>query len=134
MADTWNQVAESDETDNASDVLTVTLMVQNPVPTPTPTPTPTTTPVSPGGISGITYVEGVPQSGVDVYLYDVSGRLIASVRSGASGVYSLSNLAPGDYSLVAQMRLGDVLYRGVNIATVYPGTTTQGVDIMLYPF
>ncbi len=134
VADTWNQVAESDETDNASDVLTVTLMVQNPIPTPTPTPTPTTTPIAPGGISGITYVEGVPQSGVDVYLYDVNGRLIASVRSGASGVYSFSNLAPGDYSLVAQMRLGDVLYRGVNIATVSPGTITQGVDIMLQPF
>ncbi len=134
IADTWNQIAESDETDNASDVLTVTVMVQNPVPTPTPTPTPTTTPIAPGGISGITYVEGVPQSGVDVYLYDGNGRLIASARSGTGGVYSFSNLAPGDYSLVAQMRLGDVLYRGANVATVYPGMTTQGVDITLYPF
>ncbi len=134
IADTWNQIAESEETDNASDVLTVTVMVQNPEPTPTPTPTPTTTPIAPGGISGTTYVEGVPQSGVDVYLYDSNGRLIASVRSGTRGVYSFSNLAPGDYSLVAQMRVGDVLYRGANVATVYPGTTTQGVDITLYPF
>ncbi len=131
VADTWNQIAESDETDNASNLLTVTLQLQNPPPTPTPTPTPTTTPIAPGGISGITYVRGVPQSGVDVYLYDVNGRLIASVRSGSSGIYQFSNLTPGDYSLVAQMRLGNALYRGTNVATVYEGTTTQDVDILL---
>ncbi len=131
VADTWNQIAESDETDNASDLLTVTLQLQNPVPTPTPTPTPTTTPIAPGGISGITYVRGVPQSGVDVYLYDVYGRLAASVRSGSGGIYQFSNLAPGDYSLVAQMRLGNTLYRGTNVATVYEGVITQNVDILL---
>ncbi len=134
VVDTWNQIAESDETDNASDVLTVTVLVQNPVPTPTPTPTPTTTPIAPGGISGITYVEGVPQSGVDVYLYNSEGRLIASVRSGSGGAYSFPNLSPGDYALVAQMRLGDVLYRGTTIASVYPGTVTTGVSIYLRPF
>jgi len=134
VVDTWNQVAESDETDNASNVLTITLMVPNPVPTPTPTPTPTTTPIAPGSISGVTYVEGVPQSGVDVYLYDANSRLVGSVRSGSGGVYSFTSLAPGDYSLVAQMRLGDVLYRGTNVVTVNPGVSTQGVDIILYPF
>lgn len=131
VADTWNQIAESDETDNASDLLTVTLLLQNPTPTPTSTPTPTTTPIAPGGISGITYVEGVPQSGVDVYLYDTDGRLVASTRSGSGGMYQFLNLPPDDYSLVAQIRLGNTLYRGTNVATIYPGTITQDVDIIL---
>ncbi|MGQ9710623.1 MAG: CARDB domain-containing protein, partial [Anaerolineae bacterium] len=131
VADTWHQIAEGDETDNASAVLTVTVLVQNPVPTPTPTPTPTTTPIAPGGISGTTYVRGVGLSGVDVYLYDPQGRLVASTRSGSGGAYSFSNLSPGDYALVAQVRLGDTLYRGTNVATVYPGTITTGVDIIL---
>lgn len=134
VADTWKQVAESDETDN-SNVLTITLWVENPAPTPTPTPTPTTTPIPPGGISGITYVEGVGISGVDVYLYDTNGRLVTSVRSGSGGVYQFTNIAPGYYSLVAQMRLGDTLYRGTAAdVLVEPGTITTGVNIVLYPY
>jgi hypothetical protein len=130
MADTWEQIAESDETDNVSQPLTVTIGTDNP--TPTPSPTPEGTPESPSRIEGTTNVEGVPQSGVDVYVYDLDARLVASTRSGTNGFYWVDNLTPGDYVVVGQMRMGDRLFRGqVGPVTCLPGQTEVGVNILL---
>jgi Flp pilus assembly protein TadG len=129
MGDTWEQIVETEEDDNVSDPLVVTISQANP--SPTPTPTPSGTPAAPGRIEGTTYVDGVPQSGVDVYLYDLENRLVASTRSATNGFYWLDNLAPGDYVIIGQMRLGDRLYRGQATITVLEGTTIQGANLML---
>jgi len=128
LADTWNQIEEGYETDNESDRLDLDVTVESPEPTVTPTPVEV---LNPGGVSGTTYVDEDGVQGADVYVYDGGGRLVASTRSGVGGVYEITNLAPGTYLVVGQLRMGESIYRGQNVATVLEGTTTVGVDINL---
>jgi hypothetical protein len=128
LADTWNQIEEGYETDNESDRLYLDVTVESPEPTSTPTPVEAP---NPGGVSGTTYVDEDGVQGADVYVYDAGGRLVASTRSGVGGVYEITNLAPGTYVVVGQLRMGESIYRGQNVATVLEGTTTVGVDINL---
>ncbi|MBN1179864.1 MAG: pilus assembly protein [Anaerolineae bacterium] len=129
MADTWNQIIEFEEEDNVSELVTLTLTQDNP--TPTPVPTVTGTPPAPGGFSGTVYVDGFPQLGADVYIYDLTGRLVASTRSGMNGAYLVDDLMPGEYVIVGQMRMGNQLYRSQATSTVPDGTVVTGVDLML---
>jgi Flp pilus assembly protein TadG len=133
VVDTWDQIAESEEADNVSAPLTVTLSVDNPEPTPVPTSA--ATPESPGSINGnvrISMDSGtIGQEGADVYVYDSYGRLVASARSGVNGYYTVGNLEPGDYVVVGQIRLSGILYRGQNVVTVPPDTTVNAVDVYL---
>jgi hypothetical protein len=136
LADTWSQISEADEDNNPSDPLSITLDVAGPVPTPTPTPS--VTPGALGTIQGVTYLEGVPQSLVDVYVYDSYGRLIWSGKSQTipgsppiSGYYE-ADLPPGDYTVTAQMRMADVLYHGQNVVTdLKSGEIQNTIDINL---
>ena len=136
--DTWNQVLEIDEFNNTSQPLAVTVSITNPVPTPTPTPE--IPPGPTGKISGITYIDGVPQSLSNVYIYNNQGRLIWSgfsntiaMPNGATvdGYYE-AELPAGDYTVVGQMRMATALYWGqVIVADLLPGEIRQEVDVNL---
>jgi hypothetical protein len=130
MVDTWNQIQEANETNNEFGPITVTIEQDNPMPTPTPTPE--FTPGPTGAIEGITYLGGIAQSNVSVYVYDADGRLWGSGRSDINGNYAIDNIPAGDYIVVGQLRLGDSLYQGqVGPVTVVSGETTYGADIDL---
>ncbi len=130
MVDTWDQIAESDETNNVSQPFIVNITQENPYPTPTPTPI--APPETPGSIQGITYLNGTPQSNVSVYVYDAEGRLWGSGRSDVNGNYLITDLPPNEYIVVGMLRLGEVLYRGqIGPITVNSGRTTIGVDLDL---
>ncbi|HOU14179.1 MAG TPA: TadE/TadG family type IV pilus assembly protein [Anaerolineae bacterium] len=130
MVDTWNQVRETNEANNISALLPVTVTVNNPAPTPTPTPAGTTPP--PGTIQGVTYLNGPPQSNVSVYVYAADGRLVGSGRSDANGNYTITNIPAGTYTVVGELRLANILYRGqVAPVNVGAGQTTTGVNIDL---
>jgi len=93
VADSWNQVEESDEDDNRFAPYPVTVTEEGAAPT---------TPISPTAeIRGTTYVlQGgslVPVR-ADVYAYETSGILVARTVSDAEGVYSLA-LEPGTYDV-----------------------------------
>ncbi len=135
LADTWDQINEADETNNPSDPLSITLDVAGTAPTPTPTPS--VTPGALGTIQGVTYLDGVPQSLVDIYIYDSYGRLIWSGKSQTIedplvlGYYE-ADLPPGDYTVTGQMRMADVLYRGQTVVTALAsGEIRTMVDISL---
>lgn len=137
LVDTWDQIMEIEELNNASETLTVTVAVTNPVPTPTPTPA-----VTPGQatIEGITYLEGVPHSLVNVYVYDLEGRLIWSGKSQTvqdeegniiEGFYE-AQLPPGSYTAEGVMRMADDLYVGETaVNDLTDGEVRQGVSILL---
>lgn len=138
LVDTWNQVLETDETNNTSTPLSVTVSITNPIPTPTPTPE---VPPGPAGtISGITYMDGVPQSLVNVYIYNSQGRLIWSGFSNTittpngtiiDGYYE-AELPAGNYTVIGQMRMATAIYWGqVTVADLQPGEIRQEVDINL---
>jgi hypothetical protein len=137
LADTFDQVSESDEDNNVSSplVITVTGVV---TPTPTPTPTPTITPTVPGSISGITYLfTGVPQpqSRVDVSLIDdATGAVVATAESHhqsgndpiPEGFFEFTNVTSDRfYRLSASYRQGNTDYCG-QLAPFYLGS---GVDL-----
>lgn len=133
--DTWNQIIESNEANNISALLPVTVTVSNPAPIPTPTPYGTVPP--PGNIQGITYLNTLPQSNVAVYVFAIDGRMLGSGRSDANGNYVITNVpanVPGGdpYTVVGELRLVDTLYYGqVSMINVTAGQTTTGVNIDL---
>ncbi len=120
MVDTWNQIEEEDETNNLSDLISVTLTTANLA----PTPTPEVTVVAGGTVGGATHLfdTGFRQAYVSVYLYDAVGRLWASGRSDDNGNYELSDIPQGEYTVVGQLRLGDVLYLDVQPVVVMSST------------
>ncbi len=138
LADTWKQIREYDELNNLSAPLGITVTQQNPIPTPTPTPE--IPPGDPGIIQGTTYMDGVPQNLVNIYIYDAAGRLRWSgfsraftAPSGAiiNGYYE-AQLPPGDYLVVGQVRMANALYRGQAVVNaLQSGEIRQEVDINL---
>jgi len=109
MVDTWNQVFERDEDNNLSTVQAITLSVANS----TPTPTPIVTPGPTGDLGGITSIGALPQGFVMLYLYDDEDRLVASGRSDGDGLYEMADIPVGDYVIMGQLRLGNVVYLAV---------------------
>jgi len=138
LVDTWDQIMESDDTNNYSTPLTITLTQDNP--TPTPTPTPDTVPDDPAKITGVTLIDGVGQSLVNIYIYDQDGRLIWSGQSqtieneegqSVDGYYE-AELPPGDYTVTGQMRMADALYYGqTTVTALSSGEVRDLVDISL---
>jgi len=85
-------------------------------------------------------MDGVPQSLVNVYVYDTQGRLIWSGFSltttapggGIIDGYYEAELPAGDYTVVGQMRMATALYWGqVTVIDLLPGEIRQEVDINL---
>jgi Flp pilus assembly protein TadG len=138
LADTWNQIMEIDETNNTGGPITVTVSVTNPVPTPTPTPDVPSGPL--GTIWGITYLDGVPQSLVNVYVYDTDGRLVWSGKSetvqddegNVTRGYYEADLPAGDYVVVGKLRMADGNYEGqTTVSNLVAGEIREYVDINL---
>jgi Flp pilus assembly protein TadG len=134
LADTWDQVLESDEEDNVSGVLTVDVPLAGTPPTPTPTPTPGG--VQTGAISGSTwlYINGdvVPQGRVTVSCYD-GDQLVAETLSDQDGNYLLDGLPPGNYSVIGQTFISGVLYSDIVLnVVVQSGQTTDYVTLVLH--
>ena len=138
LADTWNQIREFNENNNLSDPLVITVTQTNPAPTPTPTPAVTPGPL--GTIQGTTYMDGVPQNLVNIYIYDPEGRLRWSgfsraytAPSGAiiNGYYE-AELPPGNYVIIGQVRMANAIYRGQTVVNgLQSGEIRQEVDLNL---
>lgn len=130
MVDTWDQILESNENNNISALLPVTVTVSNPAPIPTPTPY--GTPRPPGNIQGVTYLNTLPQSNVAVYVYDGDGRIVGSGRSDVDGNFVIMNVPEGTYSVTGEVFLVPYLYYGqVPEVVVVAGQTETGVNIDL---
>lgn len=137
MVDTWNQITESNENDNLSTPLGILVEQANPQPTPTPT---VALPPNPGGISGVTRINSLPQGNVVVYVYDSGGRLVWSGISDPSGNYASGlRLAPGTYTVEGRARLvvgeTEQLYRAtITGVTVIANTVTSNVILDLVQY
>jgi len=134
LADSWDQVSESDETDNVGGPLIVMVDQEGFPPTPTPTPVPGSS--EHGAISGSTwlYINGdvVPQGRVNIYLYD-GAELIAETLSNEFSNYLLPNVPAGSYTVIGQTYIDDTLYSDVLLnVQVNSGETTPYVTLVLY--
>jgi hypothetical protein len=134
LADTWEQILESDESDNVGGPLTVNVELEGSPPTPTPTPTPGGS--APGAISGSTwlYINGdiVPQGRVSVYLYD-GVELIAETLSDETGNYLLDSIPPGSYTVIGETVIDSTPYNDIiPDVQVYSGETTEYVTLVLH--
>ncbi len=137
LIDTWNQVVEADENNNYTTPLTVVITGAGPLPTPTPTPAVPPGPL--GTIKGLTYLDGIPQSLITLYVYDMDGRLVWSGQSHTiddagytlDGYYEVE-LPAGDYVVLGQMRMANAFYYGqITVAALSAGEVREGVDINL---
>jgi hypothetical protein len=129
-ADSWNQIAETRETDNITGPITVSVGAVGPTPTPSPTPAPTA-----GVISGKTYlVRGgtmTPISRATVEVWQ-GGTLIASTLSGANGAYLLFNIPEGTYNVVGWIIVDGQYYSGQETNVVVIGGQITPVNLYLY--
>jgi uncharacterized repeat protein (TIGR01451 family) len=108
-----------------------------------PTPTPTATPVNPGSIAGRVRNEaGNPQANVGIWLYGPGNTEVAGTYSAFDGSYFFAAIAPGNYDMLACIRIEDAtnpgIYRdywaSVPAVPVQSGlTTTQNLFLQLAP-
>jgi hypothetical protein len=142
QADTFEDVAESDETNNVSNVLTVTVTYDGPVP---PTPTPTSTPEICGDISGsvLIFIGGelqVPLERVEMsLLMEVApGQwdTVATTGTYGEGLYFFDCvLEADDYLVWGIIEIGNTTYMGLAPGVrVIAGQETQNVNLILYPW
>jgi len=129
LADSWYQVNEMDENDNAAGPISVTVPVTG---TPPATP-PITTTV--GSIVGQTWIAlsgfPVPHGRADVWCTDALGDKIASTISDKDGRYTLADLPPGTYTVWAETWIDGTRYAGSrNNVEVYEGEESVAVVIM----
>ncbi|TKJ31106.1 MAG: hypothetical protein CEE40_02295 [Chloroflexi bacterium B3_Chlor] len=136
QADSFQFVQESNENNNVSEPLTVTVYYAGFTPTPTYTATPDP---SCGDISGTVwaFIGGqlvVPTERVDVTLY--RGTLIGATETDTDGRYRFDCVpARTGYKVSGTLEASDgTLYRGSEIGIeVLFGQETSNVDIILYP-
>ncbi len=134
QADSWAQISESNETNNVSGPVTLTVNTPaTPVPTPTATPTPVP---NPGGISGSVWLlmsgDLVPVGHVSV-AYS-GGASSGTTTSDASGNYSFGMaVPPGTYEIYASATVNNVVYTDlVPNVTVTSGTMTPYITLILH--
>jgi hypothetical protein len=134
LADTWDQVLESDELDNVGGPLAVAVSQEGSPPAPTPTPTPGGT--ATGAISGSTWLfingDVVPQGRINIYCYD-GDVLIAETLSDQDGNYLLEGVPPGTYTVIGQTFISGVSYSDIVLnVEVNSGQTTPYVTLVLH--
>ncbi len=83
----------------------------------------------PGGIAGTVTDANGPVKKAIVTAYDGAGYPAATGKTLPSGAYTITGLAPGDYTVKAE--LGDLEGWAQGIVTVLSGQTTAGVDIII---
>ncbi|TKJ29225.1 MAG: hypothetical protein CEE40_09300 [Chloroflexi bacterium B3_Chlor] len=136
QADSFQFVQESNENNNVSEPLTVTIYYAGPIPTPTYTATPDPTC---GSISGTAWAwiggqRVVPTERVDVSLY-FGTTWIETTQTGAEGRYRFDCVAEGSgYTAIGTLEASDgTLYRGSEIGIgVLAGQETSNIDITMY--
>ncbi len=139
QADSFQVVAEEDETNNVSQPLTITVRYVDDTPTPTSTPEIICDPES--KISGTVwaFIGGqlvVPEDRAIVSLYDQNATLIGDpVITDAEGGYVFECVPEGTgYTVMGLVEIGGVVYVGSESGIeVVTGQETQYVDIILYP-
>lgn len=136
QADSYEFVNESDEDNNVSQPLTVTVEY---VGTPAPTPTETATPTNAGSISGSVwaFIDGqlvVPSEKVDMSLWQ-GGSMMATTETDLLGGYLFDSVQQGtDYTVLGWVEIDFVLYSGsVTGVDVVENQETSNVDVILYP-
>nr|HID14178.1 hypothetical protein [Anaerolineae bacterium] len=106
LADSWNQVAETNEEDNVGGPVTVTVSEEG-----TPPPT---SPTGSGSIAGETWVSltgiPVPHGRTNVWCVDEWGNVVASTVSDDEARYELSNLPVGTYTVIGETWIDGVRY------------------------
>ena len=127
LADSWYQVNELDEADNAFGSITVDVTK---VGTP-PSEPPVTTTV--GSIAGETWVSltgvPVPHARADVFAYQGS-TLIASTTSDDSFRYEFTDLAAGTYTVIGETWIDGARYSNSNEVKVLEGETSVNIIFM----
>jgi Flp pilus assembly protein TadG len=121
--DAWDQIGESDETNN----LYVGEIANISTPGPTPEPIPQITPEAMGTVFGD--VIGGPSATVSINCYPP----VASVQTGGSGDYVLAGVPVGTWVLTAELFLNGEYYYGSRTVEVTEGTYSQA-DISLDSF
>lgn len=128
--DPWNQIHETNEGNNQSAPLPISIDIVNVEPTPTTTPE--VPPGDKGQIAGTVLLNGFTAANVPVYVYDSDGRLRSSVITNADGEYISGLLPAGIYRVEALVRQGDQLYWDVLFPVeVFEGMLTTGADLDL---
>jgi hypothetical protein len=133
LADTWDQVLESDESDNVGGPVLVEVTQQGVPPTATPVPTPG---ADSGSISGSTWLfingDAVPQGRINVYCYD-GAVLVAETLSDQTGNYLLEGIPAGTCTVSGQTVISGALYQDYVLnVQVNAGQTTPNVTLVLH--
>jgi len=128
FADSWNQVGELNEEDNARGPIVVEVSRES-----TPPPPP---PVGTGTIAGETWVSltgiPVPHGRTSVRCVDAAGNVVASTTSDDRARYTLSDLPAGTYTVIGETWIDGVRYSRTldGVAVNENGTTV--LLIILY--
>ncbi|MCI4364822.1 MAG: hypothetical protein L3K10_01980 [Thermoplasmata archaeon] len=77
--------------------------------------------LSPATLTGTVLLQNVPVTGSLVTVYNLSGA-VGSTTSNATGIYTISGLGPGNYSLIATGPASFMRSSGVTVQVVSPGT------------
>lgn len=137
QADSFQFVNESDESNNVSQPVTVTVFYDGPPPTLTPTPVISCDAQILGTVWA--FVGGqlvVPSGRVDMSLYDQNSNLIAIEQAADNGGYLFDCVPIGEeYTVMGLVEIGGILYIGSEsgIDVLEEGQVLAGVDIILYP-
>ncbi len=136
QADSFQFVNESDETNNVSQPLAVTVQYTGPTPTATFTPTPDP---NCGAISGSVwaFIGGqlvVPSERVDMSLTQ-QGQLVDTAVTDPQGGYLFQCVSAGSgYTVAGVVEIGGILYVGSEGGIqVDPSQETMNIDVILYP-
>ena len=105
-ADSWDQVSETDETNNDSSPIAVEITQEGEPPPPPP--------AGSGTIVGETWVSmtgiPVPHGRTDVRCLDGEGQVIASTTSDDTAKYALSDLPAGTYTVIGETWIDGIRY------------------------
>ena len=127
-ADSWDQVSETDETNNDSSPVAVEVSQEG-----EPPPTP---PSGSGTIAGETWVSmtgfPVPHGRTDVRCLDEEGQVIASTTSDDTAKYALSDLPAGIYTVIGETWIDGVRYSRTLDGVVVDDNKTTVLLIILY--
>jgi len=127
-ADSWDQVSETDETNNDGGPIAVEITQEGEPPPPPPTGW--------GTIAGETWVSmtgfPVPHRRTDVRCLDGEGQVVASTTSDDTAKYALSDLPAGTYTVIGETWIDGVRYSRTLDGVVVNDNETTVLLIILY--
>jgi uncharacterized repeat protein (TIGR01451 family) len=127
-ADSWDQVDETDETNNDDGPIAVEITQEGEPPLPPP--------AGSGTIAGETWVSitgfPVPHGRTDVRCLDEQGQIVASTTSDDTAKYTLSDLPAGTYTVIGETWIDGVRYSRTLDGVVVNDNETTVLLIILY--